>query len=406
MRWLLLFAVGCGAAEGTGTVVYSEAGTGRVIALDVASGDSKVIDPGSFGAVAISSDRQYFAYAGADRVVKVADRNGNITAVPPGGGDCGGVPVWGPNHSVTYCISDQSGGGTVLLPTLGAMPRRVNGGPIAISADGQYFVYRQWAVTDGTSNAGDDVVENADGSEHRVLRASVMDGGFFLFTPDQQHVLTPSAAGILEIAVADGSVSNLGSGAYVDPLPHDPMSNVSPDGELLLFAGTQYVALNISTGERRYIADAPPHCGYAAFADRDHVVCVAHEDTTPPGSDAGMFQESLLVASGSSITTLIAPPGTNMPCTLVAIARTSGYAAAACGGNATLVSLDGTVLASRAAIDVVGLARDESGIVAVAYQGQVFFLSANGDSRQLATAISPFAFNGGDLFSPYVAYAP
>lgn len=407
MRWCLFVLVGCGAGGGTGTVVFSEAGTGRVIALDVSSGNTKVVDDGSFGGVSISADREYVAYTGADRVVKVANRNGNITALAPGGGDCASIPHWGPNHSLTYCISDQSGGGTVLVPTIGATPRRVNGGNIAISADGQQFVYRQWTVTDGTSAAGDDVVENLDGSEHRVLRASVMDGGFFLFTPDQQHVLTPSASGILEITLADGSVTNLGAGAYVDPLALDPGSNVSPDGtELLLFADSKYVGLNVSTGERRYIADAPPHCGsLAAFADRDHVVCVAHEDTTPAGTDEGMFRESLLVATGSSVTTLLSPPGTNAPCTLVGVARNTHDVAAACGG-AVLVSLNGSTLASRAALDVVGIAADESGVVAVAEQGTVFLLSTGGDSRQLATAMSPFAPGVTDLFSPYVAYAP
>lgn len=407
MRWLLPLLVGCSAGGGTGTVVFSETGTGRVVALDLTSGTKQVIDGGMFGSVAISSDRQFVAYAGADQVVKVADRNGSITPLAPGTGAEYPLPTWGPNNSLTYYFQDQSGDGTVLLPTVGATPRRITGAHLAISADGQQIVYRQPARTDGTSLAGDDVLENADGSEHRVLRASVMDGGIFLFTPDQQHVLTPSAAGLLEVTLADGSVTNLGSGTYVEPLPHAPSSNVSPDGtELLLFADGEYVGLDLTTGVRRYIADVPPHCGEpAAFADQDHIICVAHNDTTPPNSDMGMFFESLQLASASSTKELIASPGTNEPCTLVGVARHSGYAAAACG-RATLVSLNGTVLASKAALDVVGIAEDQSGVVAVAGDGAIFLLSADGDSRQLATAMSPFDTTHGLLLQPFVAYAP
>ena len=406
MRWWLLFLVGCSGADGTGTIVFSDPGTGHVMSLDVVSGATQLIDGGRFGAVSINPDRQYVAYAGADKIVRVADRRGNITALAPGGGGCTSTPTWGPNHSLTYCISDQSGNGTILLPTIGATPRRLVGGNIAVSADGQQVVYKQWANPDGSSSVGDVVVENADGSDHRVLMPSVTDGGVYLFTPDQQHVLTPSASGLLEIALAEGSVTNLGSGAFVAPLPLDPLSNVSPDGtELLLFADKQYLGLNVATGERRYIADAPPDCGAAAFADADHIVCAAHQDTTMPGSDVGMVLDSIRVATGGSTTMLIPPPGTNTSCTLIGIARTSGYAAAACG-NATLVSLDGTSLAAQPALDILGIAADESGVVAVTRDGLAFFLSRGGDSRSLAQAMSPFDTSHGDLVAPFVAYAP
>jgi hypothetical protein len=410
VRWLLVLLAACsaGGASGTGTIVFSEPVTGHVTSYDVATGNTRLIDSGSFGELSISSDRQYFAYSGADWVVKVADREGNITALDPGGRGYPSTPTWGPNHSLTYFIDDQSGIGTVFLPTVGAAPRRLVTANFAVSADGHQIVYKQFAQPGGPSTVGDVVVENADGSGHRVLQPSVTNDDLFLFTPDQQHVLTVDTPGILDIALADGSIVQLGPGWFVEPLPHDPQSNLSPDGtELLVLANKQYFGLNLETGQRRYIADAPPYCGaVAAFVDANRIVCTAHQDTTPPGSDIGMFLESVQLAAGSSTTMLVpTPPGMNQPCSLVGVARTRAYVVAACG-NATLVSFDGKTLASKTALDVVGIADDESGIVAVTRDGAVFFLSRDGELRQLTTAMSPFDMDHGSLMEPFVAYEP
>ncbi|MBA3460344.1 MAG: hypothetical protein H0T46_10315 [Deltaproteobacteria bacterium] len=409
---VLLVACSGGGTAGTGTVVYSHSITGALHLKDLDTGEQRQLAGGPTGAVAITGDGEYVAFSRGDRIVRVSDRIGTITELPLGGKGCAPTPVWGPNHSLSWCISEAGGSYTGFLPTIGATPRRLSAHRVVASADGSQIAYLALAQPGGPSPRGDLVVENADGSNRRVLRADV-DAMVIDFLPDGQLLVqdhpTDFTYAIQRIDLASGSTTDLGPGGVNGLATPWYQVSYSPDrSEVLTGSNHELLALNIATGARRSLAQVPADgtIGSAAFIDRDRVVFTVHRDMSV--SDIGMFRESIQLGDPGGQITLVEEATTNSSCRVIAIARAAGYVASTCGG-ATLATLDGQILTKvQTPFDPLGLSADEGGVVVVLMDGTVSYLSRHGELIELARAVSVFEQSpGADTgLQPFAAYAP
>jgi hypothetical protein len=412
-----LLGVGCsgedvGSSAPTGTLVYTERATQNIRLLDVQTGVSALIDGGQFGSVSIAPDGAHVAYHGVDQIMKVADRERNVTPLDRGGG-CWGAGVWLTSRAFIYCISNQGSSGYMLLPDLGAPPRFIGAAP-AISSDGTQISY--------VDARGDLVVEGIDGSNHRVLVPSTDPTAMFHlrnvlgYTPDDHAVLLwdyeSSPATLHIVAIADGS-----SVRVDDVMPAESAngpqaiygaSRFSPDGsEIVLQSSNALVAVNLVTGATRVLAAFADRVssGGAVFLDATHVLWVRIDNLSV--GDIGQYATSLHIAGPNPEDDRIldAPPGTNRFISSVAISS-EGFIA--WPGEVLMMTPDGTVLvenndSSPAAtiVDVLGATPDGRGVIGLTYDGVVRYIATNGTTRDLATV-----GGAGDLIEPYAAYTP
>lgn len=412
MRLPLVFTAlaACAATPdpGTGTLVFSEASTGHVRALDVATAEDRLIDgTAAFGSLTISRDGQYVAYVGSDSVVRVADSAGSVTALDPPNGatdhtGCLLGPVWGSNHSLAYCIYDQGYGSYGFMPAPGLPVRKLLATELVISDDGSKIVYHR-RESDPTK-PGDDVVENADGSGQRVLAASTIETRFE-FTPDGQQVVAlaehPDAYRVVVHSLADGTTSDLGPGDL--PTAIEGGSRFSPDhSEVLAVLGGELVAVQPTTGAKRHFAtlDTDTKVYQATFIDADHVAYIRVKDSQL--GDVITSTSSFRIASASSEVAVV--PDTERYCYVQAIAIEHGVAAVECD-TAAIVALDGTVRASTSARFALGITDDGASIVTLEDDGSVVLVTPNRAPRPLAKATAPSDITGLRL-GPFAAYAP
>lgn len=412
-RLLLGLLAACSTTQvgpGTGTVVYSEVDTGHVRALDVASGRDWLIDDGgAFGALAISSDGQHVAYVGADAVVRVAGIHGGVTALTPPNGNtltttCVPGPTWGPNDSFAYCIYDRGYSSYGFMPGPAGPARKLAATDnLVISDDGSTLVYHHGMPPE----LGDVVVESADGSGQRVLEPSVVEVQLH-FTPDGQHVVADAelldAVHVVVHAVRDGATMDLGPGSLFGAI--DGGSLFSPDrSEVLAVLGDELVAVNVTTGAKRHFAAVGSDViiEQAAFVDADHVIYLREQDTLIAQPDAYQATRSLRIASSSGETILVPDTDTQAYCSVQSVALAAGLATLGCD-TASIVSFDGTVRATTARF-ALGISADARGIVTLADDGSVAFVTTAGQQHLLARA-TPRDQLSSPLLGPQAAYAP
>ncbi|MBL9014171.1 MAG: hypothetical protein JNL83_08340 [Myxococcales bacterium] len=414
MRWLpCVLLAACSNAPGSGTLAYTEVGTGDIRVLDLASGDHRQLSGGPAGSVAISRDGQHVAFSRGDRIVRIADRAGtSVTELALPGRACTPTPSWGPNHSLQWCVTDATGSYTAFLPALGATPRLVATNRLRLTPDGARVAYLARAAPAGPSPRGDLVIEDADGANRRILRTDV-DAYVLDVLPDGEHVLVSDQASdtstsLQRIRIADGAVTELGpGGAYLD---ENADVAYSPDGsEVLTSTGQQLHALELATGARRLVAEVGPDdtIASALFVDAGRVVLTRHRDMSR--GDIGMFVESIQIADDAGVRTIVDEPteGLNNPCRATAVAVHAGFVVASCGG-ALMARFDGRLLgALPSAFGPLGLAADESGMVAIDTEGSVYFVTTGGDHHHLVDTVSVFAPPDADTgLQPFAAYAP
>ncbi len=400
----VVVATACSSTPGTGTVVYSEATTGHLRTLDVASGADRVIDDGgAFGSLSIAADGQRVAYVGSDAIVRVADLDGHLTSLELPNGmtqytGCAPGPTWGPNNSLTYCIYDNGWSSFGLLPAPGQTARKLIASSVAVSNDASSIVYHRRDAANPTA-LGDVVFEHVDGSGQRVLAADVVERNI-TFTPDGQHVAATADNGVdsdvVVHALSDGATRVLGTGWLASPIAGG--SVFSPDGsEMLAVLGGELTAVHLTTGVARRLTTFEPGVTitFASFIDADRVIFQRHKQTPPTGHTVDIT-ESVRITDGT--TELIVMPDNNR-CSVRAIAIDAELAAVECEG-AKIVSFDGTVHASRDAA-ALGISADRRGIVTLADDGALGFLSIDGDYRALAAASTR-----GSVIGPLAAYAP
>lgn len=395
-----------GNATGTGIVAYSRQVTLDLAVVDVASGETTILDQGAHGGISISPDRSWIATSGLDRPISLFAADGSARReVTPGEKGCLSTPRWHAGHVIDWCTSDITGTGTYVLPGLdAASPRRLAANGIQVAPDGRQLAYLRRYQPGGPSPRGDLVVEGIDGSGARTFATDVdaypirfTDDGRFLIA---QHQVDDFTTRLLRYAIADGSTLELSPGS-------SPVMTVGGP-ELLLLVGRELHAVEVESGAHRIVATLPPGVGIyqAQLVDHDRVVYIQRRDFSR--GDIGMFADSIHLADAASDITLVPEGGTNEQCDLAGIAREVGFVAASCGG-ARLVAFDGTELASEAnAHAVLGLSTDERGVVTVARDGTIRYLPADGAPRELGIAESLFepSSRGPEVFEPLVAYAP
>lgn len=390
-------------------MVYDEANTGHVRAIDVASGRDWLIDgSGAFGSLSISGDRQHVAYVGSDAAVRIADLEGNITtlALPNGATTFTGCvpgPSWGPNNSLAYCIYDDGFASYGFMPAPGESVRKLLATELAISDDASRIVYHR--RESDPSKLGDVVVENADGSDQRVLQPSIIETAL-MFTPDGQHVVAvaehPEAFRVVIHDVSDGTTRDLGPGDL--PRAIRGGSIFSADhSEMLAVLGDELVAVNLETGAKRHFTTvtSETRISQAAFIAEDRVIYRRLDATIIPGSDVEESSQSIRIASALHETTMMIHADL---CYVHSVTTDGGFAAVDCD-NAAIVSFDGTVRASIGASAALGISDDDSGIATIADDGTVSFVTTDGESRPLAQAM-PWSQIEGALRGPRAAYAP
>lgn len=409
---VLALIAGC-AADGTvaGTLVFTERDTQHIRLLDLETGKDQLIDSGRFGSVSIAPDAMHVAYAGAERVVKVADRAGTITPILPGGGGCAGTPDWLTSSALVYCIDDSQRTGAMLLPALdGSAPRLLDASP-AVSADGTLVAY--------VNAGGDVIVERMDGGDRRVLVPSREPMAMYplvsvaAFTPDQRSVVIidyrmyPSRLEV--VALADGATVQI-EDAWFGGTPFGApvfrgASPFSPDGSELVLQSTRGLfAVTLATGAKRDLAVFADRVssGGAVFLDAERVLWVRVEDHSV--SDIGRFTLSLHVAGPGANDDLLLEDSQHENVAWRSIGVSPAGFIALPSEN-LLVKLDGTVLARNDAAladDILGITPDGAGVIIRSYDGFVRYIGVDGTIRDLATT----AIGGGDLLDPYAAYSP
>lgn len=391
VRWFVLMLVtACSntGPSGTGVLAYIENGTGNIRTLDLASGRQRLIDPGSFATVSIAADHQYLAYSGFDQIMKVSDLSGDVTPLPPGATGCLGAGVWGPGDSLSFCVGKSTECGTEFVPSVGGQPRLLAGYSVATSADGSLVIYEQQLEPCGPSITFDVVVENVDGSGHRVLAAGLTNPGPIVITPDQQHVVTYGGSGTVMFSIADGTSTDLGTGGlcYLSG-PGGERAQFSPDGEQLLICdGPRLVSVDLVTAARQTLVEvgAGEWVGPAAFVDATHITYTHTIDATP-GSDTPQYTSSVHLLSDSNDLQLIGPEtSAGWGCYAISASPRGEFLVTSCFGL-QVFSLDGQSLARSDAISVLGYTPDTNNLITLGLDGEVSLLTPRGDVRLLAT---------------------
>ncbi len=402
---LCVLLAGC-SGEGTGTVVYSEGGTGHIMTVDVATGAKTALDLGFFANVAISPDRQHVAYMGENNIPKVSDLSGTVTELPSTNG-CSLPLTWRANSTLTYCIVDNFMGFSSVgfLPGAGAPVRTLMANSIAVSSDGARIAYLLLA-NPNTSALGDLVIEDANGANRKRLAAAVQVDRI-AFTPDDGALVISSvdmAHNFIEhvsTVSLDGTITDLGEAMLVEPLPNG--ARFSPDGhEILAVAGNRLVALDLASGSQRPFAMAGGNVTIigAAFLAADRIV-YSRQDSTFMG-DVGGVTSTVRFSDGADKVTLASSDGSSQ-CQVTDVAAAAGQVELVCAVPA-IVDLDGKLITSRNAAFALGISGDHAGMITVDMFGTIEYVSDTGSVRALATAntssLTP------SLPGPYAAYAP
>ena len=413
MRPVLVCVLASGCfSDGTGSVVYTEAITGHVMVVDVASGTQTPVDLGFFGDVSIAPDGQHVAYLGLDMFPRVTDLQGNVTRLPTTGG-CGGAPlVWGPGNTLAYCISSTTG-----IPQFGFMPgiggavRVLQSPVIATSHDGTRLAY--FELTDpNTTSDGRLVIEDIGGANRQVLVPS-LEILSLAFMPDDRGLVVgtvrpptqtqTSALHIETIATAGGDgLVDLGTGTL--PVTVTGGSLFSPDGsEVLAFQGGALVALDLASGDTRPFALVDPNQSQVqvAFVARDKVI-YSRIDSFFMGDVGGVSQASVRIADGNTEKVLVSSDGSSQ-CTLTSVATAHGLASLQCSVP-SIIDFDGTLVTSRNSALALGISGDGEGMVTMNQTGAVEYVARNGNVKLLATAM--VADGSTSLSGPFAAYAP
>ena len=367
---------------GTGALVYAEEGTGHVMRLDLQTEVRTVVDPGEFGALAVSPDRTYVSYLGADQIPKVADLAGHVTAVDTQPTGCWGAMTWYAGGAFSYCTVR----GTVFRASLDA-PERLIDGPVIVASG--HTIYR-----DGT----DLVIDALDGSDRRVLRSN-LHGSPITLTPDGARVLVADGS-LLGVALADGATTDYGTAGLPGTIAG--ASLFSPDGRTVIASTvTALVAVDLETRATRTLAtfDSPIRQLEVAWLDPTHVILHRQDDLTPPGSDVGVTRDSIWVTDGTPLQWAVGLE--NTLCQVAAVAPSQGLVATMCG-QPSLLDVHGTVLAiDHRAWDTIGITGDGR-MVSIGSSGSVTMVGADGGTRMLAVVPT----SGTPLVGPFAVYAP
>jgi len=403
---LCLLASGC-FSDGTGTVVYSEAITGHVMTVDVATGAQTPVDLGFFGTVSIAPDQQHVAYLGLDLVPRVTDLQGNVTRLT-GTGGCGAPLVWGPNNTLAYCIATSVGIPQVgFMPGIGLPARTFVSPVLATSHDGARVAYFELTDPNNTAN-GSLVVEDATGGNRTVLVPS-LEVVSLVFTPDDRglvlETVSPQVAGLhlgtIQFETGNGLV-DLGLGTLPVGVPGGSL--FSPDGtEVLAFQGGMLVAMQYHNGTTRPFALVDPNQSQVtvAFVAHDKVI-YSRIDAFFMGDVGGVSQASVRITDGATEKVLVSSDGSSQ-CALARIAMEHGLAALQCAVPA-IIDFDGALVTSRNSSLALGISADGEGLVTVNQLGQIEYVARNGNVKQLASAM--VADGSTSLSGPFAAYAP
>ncbi len=399
---------GC-SGDGTGLVVYSEAGTGHIMTVEVATGTTSALDLGVFADVSIAADGQHVAYMGDDSIPKVCDLLGNVTELPPTNG-CSTPLVWGPGSTLQYCIVDGATQFAQIgfMPGIGAAVRTLEATSIALSSDGSRIAYLELADPT-TGSQGDLVVEDASGANRQVL-ASDLEVDRIAFLPaDSGLVLSDIIADnqfvehVAAVAFAGGGLVDLGAGVLVEPLPNG--SRFSPDGhEVLATTGSELAAIDLASGAQHNFAMAGADVTVvgAAFVAADRIV-YARQDSSFMG-DVGSNTSSVRFADGTDEVTLVSSDGSSQ-CQVADVAASAGQVALVCAVPA-IVDLDGNLITSRNASAALGISADHDGMVTVDANGLIEYVADDGTVKTLATANTSMTAPSTTLLGPFAAYAP
>jgi len=388
---MLLTACSTSGPAGTGILAYTEIGTGNIRTLDLASGQSRLIDPGSFVTVSIAADHKYVAYSGMDQVMKVSDLSGNVTPLPPGATGCLDSGRWGAGDSFSFCVAC----GTEFLPSVTGTARLLSGYGLATSADASLIVYGERSDPCGPYTGFDLVVENIDGSGHHVLAAGLTNAGPIVITPDQQRVVTYAGSGVAVFSIADGTSVDLGTGGlcYMTG-PGGERAQFSSDGSHLLICDEpRLVSVDLATGARQTIVEvgAGEGVGPAAFLDDAHITYTHTIDATAPGSDIPQYTRSVHLLSDANDLELITPETSGMDCHAISVSPRGDFVVTYCGAL-QLFALDGRQLAAQDAVTVLGYTLDTNDLVIGGPGGEARLLSPKGETVQLVFNSAALAF--------------
>lgn len=398
LLWLVcLAACDGGRSTGTGVVAFTQPDTFDLAVVDVASGDTTVIDDREHGLISISPDgawitsrdldRQQRLYATDRRSQRELEKGEEHAIVPP---------TWLAGTSLLW----PADGGLWFAPSAVSTARHLSGVIADVSPDGTLLAYLRFHEPITPDRRQDLIVEAVDGSGSRMLASDVAYYPL-MFSADGRFIVVGagSRTQILRYSVADGAMTEL---------PPGQIMNVSDDGsELLVANGTELRAVEIASGTQRTVAPLPAGIELDRVSvfplERDRVVFVQSRNVST--TDVLEFVYSIHIAGVAEDTVVRAEAPASFECAVAGVARESRYFAVSCGG-VRLVGYDGTVLAADDdAATVLGVSADERGVVTLGRDHTIRYLGVGGQDRELGHV--PDAFAEGVLVSePFAAYAP
>lgn len=348
----------CSEPAPTGTLAFSDALTGGLTVVDVATGERRSIatEAGPPGAIALSPEADQIAFSIEPqqwaRKVFVADRTtGAVREVRPETGEMSPYFIWGTGGWFFYTSSGGSPG--VLIVERGATVGRVVGQyapwPLVPSPTEPSFAYSDCLTPPVLDVCPRELIlESPSGADRRVLASGAMLLEPAAFTPDGGSLLVyEEVAGETHLVVYDvddvaAARRDLGPVEHYAPSFHEQVgaaAMISADGkEALALRDGALVALALDgSGSRVVHPDGDGRIAHAAFAPSGQVVYVVEVNLNPGSDDIESAQHLYVEHDGARRALLRDAPGCwRAP----AISPKGGLVAWSCGEGLVVYALD------------------------------------------------------------------
>jgi len=378
--WLVVALVGCGpSSDGTGLLVVAT-DTG-IEAIDVATGDTTLLEPERWGGIAIAPDRQRVAYIGDDFAPRINDLHGTVQVLPSSEG-YGTYLRWQPGGHLTYPLMTTP---ATELITAAGVARQLPTREVAVSHDGRRIAY--------VDAGGTLAIEDLDGGNRSAI-ADHVAVTMLAFDPDDAG-LTMAVFDVdntTHVEHWDGARHALGAGSPAPTIPGG--SRYSPDGSELLVVepSGNLIGRALADGAAHpYLGDGSANT--AAYVEDGRVVAAGAVRGLPP-------MPSIAITDGSATTRLGST--SESQCFLSQLSIPNQQIALTCSVPA-IVGFTGQTVLGHDALASLGLSADGAGLVTIGVDGTIELATVHGEVRTLATSVVPM---GGTRVTPVAAYAP
>lgn len=389
-----------------GHLAYSEAGTGTVMVIDVATGAKHSVSDGNgpHGSLSMSPDGKSIAFTynhseQLKRDVFVADiGSGEVRAITPGTGQFMPDLRWLRSGWLWYPYTQQN---LFLRAAVGPQmteARTVGGASTGALAESP--VDTQIAYVDGASPQQFLVVEEPNGAS-RHLYPVRPSSRHTIFTPDGKHLVFAREAGLWLVSLETELLVDLGPAndtRFSSGI--EGTSIFSPDGtEILVRRGQQLVAVKLDASSERVIASRAADGGFTSHGD---IVYADFINTEDPPDDTPEFVYSAFVVNSNGRAQALFEQSPD--CGVSRVSESGAFIGVTCrhDDRTQVFQTDGTLTFESDAGGLVGFDELETGVV---LHGSVF-VYATLDGNTTRPLAGTETYGGTSVEQPRFDYVP